>query len=174
MVDRAETHRAQVVPNLSRIVALCVSICLFATFDASVVVPRSPFFGPLFSACNSNHNLGVAVTNWVRPVFCLTAPRRQKFRGVRCSRLRGSFQPFGGGRKCTGTDRRGFIEGGVVSLGGRPRYCASNARSAADIVGPIPTMLSFRLDPSCAIQRSPRKHSSGWCTAAGLPGCSAQ
>ena len=171
MADRAETHRAQLVPNLSRIVALCVSIWLFATFDASVVVPRSPFFGPLFSACNSNHNLGVAVTNWVRPVFCLTAPRRQKFRGVRCSRLRGSFQPFGGGRKRSGTDCRGS-EAVVLSLGGRSwaRYCASNARSAADTVGPIPRMLSFRLGPSCAIQRSLRKNSCGWRTAEGLPG----
>jgi hypothetical protein len=52
-----------------------------------------------------------------------------------------------------------FIERPARSLGDRVqfKYCASNARSAAATVGPIPTIPCSRLAPSNAIQRSPRK-----------------
>ena len=72
MVPRGRTHYARsvpvaIVPNLSRLFAVCVSILLFATFGASIVLLRSPFFHPLPSGYNSHHNSVAAVGKIVPP-----------------------------------------------------------------------------------------------------------
>ena len=54
------------------------------------------------------------------------------------------------------------------------RYCRSNARSAASIVGPNPAMPRWTLSPIKAIQTWPRCISFGRRTALGLRGCSSQ
>lgn len=78
--------------------------------------------------------------------------------------------------RCTAKEPPGLRRMVAFLLGGRNRirYCASNARSAATTVGPIPTMPSSTLGPSTAIQRSPRENSWGRRTADGLPGWVAQ
>ena len=61
-------------------VALCVSILLFATFGASVVLLPSPFFRPFSSGCSSHHNSAAAVAKSFRPSPISTAAGMRKFR----------------------------------------------------------------------------------------------
>ena len=132
------------------------------------------------SACNSHHNSGTVVTKSSTPVILFNsdgAPKVSRVEGNARGRLCDAlFQRLGTVAKRPGNDHRGFMEWLIVSLCGRSpaRYCASNARSAAATVEPIPTIPSSTLGPSCAIQRSPRKNSWGWRTAEGLPGWAAQ
>src|SRR5262245_66581926 len=95
----------------------------------------------------------------------------QKFQAIRVSRagLRPSrFSNSGAG--AAAKDCSGFIEELVVSLGSPALYCASKARSADVILGPMPTMPSSILGPSSAIQRSLRTNSLGRRIADGLSG----
>jgi hypothetical protein len=87
----------------------------------------------------------------------------------------GIFSPFGNRCRWTANHRRG-LAGVILSSGARRpiEYCASNARSASATVGPIPAMPSSTLDPSSAIQRSPRTNNWGRRTADGLSGWAAQ
>jgi hypothetical protein len=125
------------------------------------------------SACNSHHNSG-AVAKIVSNPPCFNTGGSPKV--SRLGRARGSFQDSGNRCRCTANHRRDLAEGVILSLGARRpiEYCASNARSASATVGPIPTMPSSKLDPSSAIQRSPRTNNWGRRTADGLSGLAVQ
>jgi hypothetical protein len=112
--------------------------------------------------------------NCFQPTFLFNSGRTHKV--SRLGRARRTFQHSGSRCSCTVNHRRGLREGVILSLGGRRlvKYCASNARSAAATVGPIPTIPSSTVGPSSAIHSSPRKNNWGRRTADGLSGWDAQ
>ncbi len=85
------------------------------------------------------------------------------------------------GSKVTGSDlRHELLSDGMrdeLFRSGRrrpARYWASNARNAASMVCPIPTMPSSTVGPRSAIQSWPRYNKCGRRAADGLPGCATQ
>ena len=132
--------------------------------------PITMFRSLVLLLSNSQPDSETAVTKSLRPICCFNSSGDAKV-----SRPgRGTFSPGRGATfqkgirlesKTASTDavvrsgRPRFLGDLILSLGGRrpARYCVSNARSAADTLGPIPTMPSSTLGPSSAIQRSPRK-----------------
>jgi hypothetical protein len=163
------------VPDFSRLFPVCVWILPFSIFPVPVVLlPLYPLFVPfVLSALDSHHDSG-AVAKIVSNPPCFNTGGSPKV--SRLGRARGSFQDSGNRCRCTANHRRDLAEGVILSLGARRpiEYCVSNARSASATVGPIPTMPSSKLDPSSAIQRSPRTNNWGRRTADGLSGWAVQ
>ena len=148
--------------SLATLSSLCLDFALRHLPRRRRAAPVTIVPSFVLSACNSHQNSGAAVTKPFPPALCLNSKIAQKVSRAEsvldypvCRRLAQDLTALLGGRSLA-------------------VYCASNARSAAATVGPIPTMPFSTLGPSTAIQRSPRKNSWGRRTADGLLGRVAQ
>ena len=135
MVHRAEIHRARrfFAPDLSRLFVFCVWTLLFATFGASVVLLRSPFFHPLSSGCNSHHNSAAAVAKSFAPAYCFNsgaAPKVSREGQRRAPAVAGwpslaeqAVQQSATEGDALRNSRRGFIDDLIGWLGARSQPC---------------------------------------------------
>ena len=164
------------VQNPLRLFSVCGALLLVATFPVSAVPLLLPYLSFVL-ACNSHDDLGTVVANPLLPSCLLTARRLQKFRGLKACRAvlcEPSVSALGQSAQIYRERLFRFDRGLIVSLGSPARYCASKARSAAAMLGPIPTIPFSIFGPSSAIQRSLRTNSLGRRISEGLFGWAAR